>query len=716
MFVLYSILYLGLSLALQDEPTVEVLDGDIVLTVGGSQHDVLIRTETETISVRGLQMQVNTLHESLIAINATLTQLSADCARQTDLQHVANKVGQQIQNVTTSCATNSVVEQLDSRLSGNLTVLDQRVDEINKTYVTQPAYKADFDSYAAAINVTLETFARFDDNRALTLPRNSSEACTAESAGGIRYDREDRAVHYCDGATWQRVGPQPLGTSQNPGPTCNAIFNSGFGSGRGKYFLSDPLDEFQAVPILVVCDMTKSPAVSLGGDGKTQSTASTSCSVLLNDFQIETGLFYVAAKAYETNDASTLVVDGAVQVYCDVDGDTVTQKESGLTENHPASSCSDLKAHFNLPSAVYWIGQRGAAKQLLCDTEHPDGISLGGDGTAADLASASCYAIEQHHRSLNKPYGSAQYFVISPVDSAVVLVYCDFSTIDSPKQLGGDGSSIRAASSSCETLQSVWSKGSGIYYIDPDAEADDPSNARSRVCILQAATLHEFGGDGTSSSNAALSCRHLYWAGVSTSKIYWVNPSGSDAFQVYCDQSDDGGWMKFLQYHDRTYTPTSSGSGTIATIDITATGKLSDVRINSVTTGSSSPMKEFKIVGSAYSKYVYLRTATNFADTSRAWNIFSTGTRYICLRASYAPNCFGSSNHETLDTLADPHTSAENDASRFFTDYSTSRDCYAICTNTCRCISCGSTCVNLKNEGNHPPIVKVGMFVRQYQL
>lgn len=51
-----------------------------------------------------------------------------------------------------------------------------------------------------------------------------------------------------------------------------------------------------------------------------------------------------------------------------------------------------------------------------------------------------------------------------------------------------------------------------------------------------------------------------------------------------------------------------------------------------------------------------------------------------------------------------------NDANRYFTDYSGTKECYGVCSGSCRCISCGSSC------SNHGPIGTVQMFMRPVSL
>jgi hypothetical protein len=97
-----------------------------------------------------------------------------------------------------------------------------------------------------------------------------------------------------------------------------------------------------------------------------------------------------------------------------------------------------------------------------------------------------------------------------------------------------------------------------------------------------------YSNDGSSQSAAAISCQALkiaFAAGNGAANaLRWVdhNVDGdtSDAAQVYCLQTvDGGGWTKVLQYGINGYTPTPDTSGVVAT-QFTGDGKLSDMNIN----------------------------------------------------------------------------------------------------------------------------------------
>jgi hypothetical protein len=109
--------------------------------------------------------------------------------------------------------------------------------------------------------------------------------------------------------------------------------------------------------------------------------------------------------------------------------------------------------------------------------------------------------------------------------------------------------------------------------------------------------------DGLSASTAAPSGVYLRnTLGITTDGTYWLNPTGSNAFQAYVINSrDGGGWVKFLQYGSGQDISTTSavnqnGNWTQAEVSVNNPGKLSQTDINALTTGNSFL---FRVAGSS---------------------------------------------------------------------------------------------------------------------
>lgn len=104
----------------------------------------------------------------------------------------------------------------------------------------------------------------------------------------------------------------------------------------------------------------------------------------------------------------------------------------------------------------------------------------------------------------------------------------------------------------------------------------------------------KFGGRGARGSvtNPATSGIELYSLGLRTDGIYWLNPTGSYAFQAYVILSrDGGGWVKAIQYNNGTNVNTSSeinpgGAWTTSEINLNP-GKIRTADITALNTTNS---------------------------------------------------------------------------------------------------------------------------------
>jgi len=100
--------------------------------------------------------------------------------------------------------------------------------------------------------------------------------------------------------------------------------------------------------------------------------------------------------------------------------------------------------------------------------------------------------------------------------------------------------------------------------------------------------------DGSNAAAAAPSGLYLRnTLGITTDGTYWLNPTGTNAFQAYVINSrDGGGWVKFLQYHagtDLSSTAAVNPGGTWTNSEISlSAGKLRHADINALITGSSA--------------------------------------------------------------------------------------------------------------------------------
>lgn len=199
-----------------------------------------------------------------------------------------------------------------------------------------------------------------------------------------------------------------------------------------------------------------------------------------------------------------------------------------------------------------------------------------------------------------------------------------------------------------------------------------------------------------SGPNLALrSCADL--AAGAASGVYPVDPNlDGSGFDVYCDQTDGGGWTKILQYANSAYTPTAAAAGTIATPTISGFAKLSDAHINELRSLWATPT--YRLFGADpgnSNKKAYIKSAQTFADTTIGWG-FAKGSLTACTATSLA-GCggFSSISSTYLDTLT--WGIASNDCGRYFADYpGSSVNCYSGpgAGSGVRCVNSGHTCGN----------------------
>jgi len=109
-------------------------------------------------------------------------------------------------------------------------------------------------------------------------------------------------------------------------------------------------------------------------------------------------------------------------------------------------------------------------------------------------------------------------------------VFC--KSVDSKfVSLGGNGKTQASAATSCDAQSLVIDNNNLTRWIDPDATADDTSNAKPFACA------------GLSAGSAGESCGHLRQLGIKKSGAYWTKYNGP-ARKVWCDlTTDGGGWV-----------------------------------------------------------------------------------------------------------------------------------------------------------------------------
>ena len=103
-------------------------------------------------------------------------------------------------------------------------------------------------------------------------------ACDAAAIGLVYYNTADGSLRICDGTAF-RVMAQviPIGTQDNPGKTCKAVYDGGDASGDGTYWI-DPDGGDKANAFSVVCDMKNGGWTGIQLHGGRMSAHTADCS------------------------------------------------------------------------------------------------------------------------------------------------------------------------------------------------------------------------------------------------------------------------------------------------------------------------------------------------------------------------------------------------------------------------------------------------------
>ena len=169
-------------------------------------------------------------------------------------------------------------------------------------------------------------------------------------------------------------------------------------------------------------------------------------------------------------------------------------------------------------------------------------------------------------------------------------------------------------------------------------QAAEPDLIRNIAINVSSSMIEK---SGSSQLTAGKSCLHLYNSGFRVSGLYWIGNTAFNVlpFQAYCDQTDGGGWMKFLQLVGKTYTTTQGAFGTIATTTISQTAKLSDANINYLSLFGENVFRISPLFAPSTMK-VYMRTTNTYNDSAISFGILPpmpglTGGFYGCENSEY---------------------------------------------------------------------------------
>ena len=149
-----------------------------------------------------------------------------------------------------------------------------------------------------------------------------------------------------------------------------------------------------------------------------------------------------------------------------------------------------------------------------------------------------------------------------------------------------------------------------------------------------------------SQANPATNGSALYAAGNRTDGVYWLNPTGSNAFQAYVINSrDGGGWVKAVQWYastDLSNTASVNPTGTWINAESNlAAGKLRHADITALSTNNSILMKANNTNPSSAHRYWKYRVGSaiegHFPRASRLG--FVTLNAYTTITTFTTDNC-----------------------------------------------------------------------------
>ena len=264
---------------------------------------------------------------------------------------------------------------------------------------------------------------------------------------------------------------------------------------------------------------------------------------LLQEYKVEVEGEFDKAKTASERYVDDIVTPAIAAVEVNIDALRVAVKlEAAAT----AAAASDDRAAIKAFAEATAVSLKGTQNQLL--------------GISSAFPGATCAVI----KAANANAADGLFWIKSKLSSTTAIqVYC--KTVSGKfVSVGGNGATKGEAGAGC-FASPLLTTATGMVWVDPDANAEDPSNAKQQIC-----------GDGKGPTSAALTCKGiknkftnaangLYWV-VGRKEEYKASPK-----QVYCWNADrdGGGWTLILvAYYCGHQRPSFSGTGEVTTGDI----------------------------------------------------------------------------------------------------------------------------------------------------
>lgn len=228
--------------------------------------------------------------------DATQAQVAADLATALTSAKAAEKL-----------ANEELTARLTDIISGLAASTDGRHDAHNYSVAALEVAVVDLERQKAdATTVTADILTA----RGKLPTEGELTACTAVTRGQLRYNAASDLVEYCSATkAFKPVSFSAPGSSAfTPGESCQAIYDGGYASGSGIYWIKQEGYATSSEHFCVMPLNDKDAAIDLGGSGKRTEDAAHSCRTAFEKFgSLSSSVYYIQT------------VDGPVQTYCDME-------------------------------------------------------------------------------------------------------------------------------------------------------------------------------------------------------------------------------------------------------------------------------------------------------------------------------------------------------------------------------------------------------------